>query len=152
MSIFDEMIESSPELLDAYENGVRPIPAGEYRLVLGDFKAIRERKSLVLKFLVLAKGDGSDTESRGRSVDLWLNYGQAKTVVIARERESKLGLSRASFADDTTGKLPEIITVRALVGVDTNPKTGVAQNAVGKIIEIISREPQDVEVDTLEAY
>jgi hypothetical protein len=152
MSYFDEMVSSSSEIQSAFENGIQPIPTGEYRLILGDFKSLPERKSVVLKFLVLANGDGSETEYKGRSVELWLNFGSATTANIARSRTKDLGLSSESFRDDVTGKLSEIISLRATIKQDRNPKTDAVQNAIAKVLEIITREPQDVEVDSLEAY
>ena len=150
MSYFDQMVNSSAEIQAAFENGIQPIPTGEYRLILGDFKSLPERKSVVLKFFVSANGDGSETEYKGRSVELWLNFGSATTANIARTKTKDLGLNSESFKDDLTGKLSEIITLRATVKQDKNPKTGAVQNAIAKVVEIISREPQDVELDSLE--
>jgi hypothetical protein len=150
-SAFRQILESSPEAAAAFRDGIQPIPAGEYRLLCGEFKAIPDRKALVLKFLVDGKGDGSPSGFDNRSVDLWLNFGSVMSAAIARDKCQALGLDLDDFSDDATGKIPAIITVRAIITQGLNPQ-GVARNDIGKILEIVSREPQSVQVDSLEAY
>ena len=151
MSLFNEMLAASPEAGKAFREGVQPVAAGEYRLIVGEFKVIPERKSMVLKFMIDSKGDGSPSEHDGRAVDLWLNFGSAQGAAIAHDKCRSLGLVEDDFQDDAGGKLPVVLLVRAIVTMKAD-SNGVNKNDIGKILEIVSREPQATQTDSLEAY
>lgn len=148
MSLFKKAFAAHSAIL---RDGLTPITAGEYRLVLSKFKSL-ESGSVVLKFVVDSKGDGSPTEFEGRAVDHWLSSKGEKAVEIAGILLKKLGLTEDDFDDDVSGLLPEILLVRA--NVDYKPPYGdkPAEIQIKKILEVVDRTPQSVETDTLGEY
>jgi len=138
--------------LDAFENGEKPVPAGEYRLLIGRMRSLRDYGKAVIEGIISANGDGTETEHKGRVIELWLNFTSSKSAAIAGQRCRQLGLS----VDDldgagTDGRLPKVVLVRA-IATEIEGKDGIVRNELGKIIEVLQTESQATRSDTLEAY
>ncbi len=148
MSIFKKNFANR---LDIIRDGLKPIPAGEYRLGLSKFKSL-ESGSVVLKFIIASKGDGSPSELEGRSVDHWLSNNSDQAAAMAGIIMRQLGLDENSFDDDATGLLPEILLVRANVELKPPYNNKPPEPQIKKILEIVDRTPQASGFDDVEVF